>query len=114
MAPRYKNQGAKPKEKGFTLAALPGHNFNPRAGLDSPEKEILGIIDEEDVGRYDKNSLEEDIFGTVCSRLSLISSSSSSIQNNPTSNPSSSSNLSSVKKSSTKSSPNASEASPYS
>jgi hypothetical protein len=28
---------------------LPGHNFNPTAGLDFPEKEISGSIDEEDV-----------------------------------------------------------------
>jgi len=48
MAPNKKNQGAKPKRKGFTLAALPGHSFNPTAGLDSPEKEISGSIDEED------------------------------------------------------------------
>ena len=49
MAPKMKNQGDKPKRKGFTLAALPGHNFNPTAGLDSPEKDIFGSIDEEDV-----------------------------------------------------------------
>jgi hypothetical protein len=50
MAPKKKNhRGVKPKRTGFTLAALPGSNFNPTAGLDSPEKEITGSIDEEDV-----------------------------------------------------------------
>jgi len=28
---------------------LPGRNFNPTAGCDSPEKEISGSIDDEDV-----------------------------------------------------------------
>ena len=46
MAPKTKNhQGVKQKRKGFTLAALPGRNCNPTAGLDSPEKEITGSID---------------------------------------------------------------------
>jgi len=50
MALKKKNQGAKRKRKGYTLAAaLPGHNFNPTAGFDSSEKEISGSIDEEDV-----------------------------------------------------------------
>jgi len=49
MAPKKKNQGAKRKRKGFTLAALPDRNFNPTAGCDSPEKEISGSIDEEDI-----------------------------------------------------------------
>jgi len=48
MAPKNKNQVAKPKRKGFTLAALPGRNFNPTPGCDSSEKEISGRIDEED------------------------------------------------------------------
>jgi len=37
MAPNKKTQGAKPKRKGLALAALPGHNFNPTAGFDSPK-----------------------------------------------------------------------------
>jgi len=74
MAPKKKNhQGVKPKRKGFTLAALPGRNVNTTAGLDSPEKEISGRIDEEDVqedvGSFhndsdDKDSLEEHILST--------------------------------------------------
>jgi len=71
--PSKKNQGAKPKRKGLTLAALPGRNFNPMVGLDSPEKKISGSIDEEDVqvdvGSFnndndndDIDSLEEHIF----------------------------------------------------
>ena len=123
MAPKKKNQGAKRKRKGFTLAALPGRNFNPTAGFDSSEKEISGSIDEEDVqedvGSFhndndDDNSLEEHIFSTGKAKVSLISSSSSSNQNTPTSVPSSSSNSSSVKKSSTKSSPDTSEGSHFS
>jgi len=48
MAPKKKNhRGVKPNRTGFTVVALPGRN--PTAGLDSPEKEILGSIDEEDV-----------------------------------------------------------------
>ena len=56
MAPKMKNQGDKPKRKGFTLAALPGHNFNPTAGLDSPKKEISGSINEEDVGSFNNDN----------------------------------------------------------
>ena len=125
MAPKKKNQGAKRKRKGFTLAALPGRNFNPTAGFDYFEKEISGSIDEEDVqedvGSFhndndDNDSLEEHIFSTGRAKVSLISSSSSSNQNTPTSVPSSSSssNSSSVKKSSTKSSPDISEGSHFS
>ena len=125
MAPKKKNhQGVKPKRKVFTPAALPGRN-NPTAGLDSPEKEITGSIDEEDVqadvGSFhndndDNDSLEEHIFSTGSAKVPSISSSSSSNQNTPTSIPlsSSSSNSSSVKKSSTKSSPDISEGSHFS
>ena len=120
MAPKKKNHGAKPKRKGFTLAALPGRNFNPTTVLDSPEKEISGSIDEEDVQESfnndsdDNNSLEEHIFSTGSARVPSISSSSSSNQNTPTSIPSKSSISSSAKKSSTKSSPDTSEVSPFS
>ena len=79
MAPKKKNhQGVKPKRKGFTLAALPGRNFNPTAGSDSPEKEITGSIDEEDVqedvGSFhndndDNDSLEEHIFSTGSAKV---------------------------------------------
>ena len=125
MAPKKKNQeGAKRKRKGFTLAAaLAGRN--PTAGFDSSEKEISGSIveedDQEDVGSFhndndDNDSLEEHIFSTGRAKVSLISSSSSSNQNTPTSVPSSlsSSNSYSVKKSSTKSSPDISEGSHFS
>jgi len=87
-------------------------NFNPTAGWDSPEKEILGSIDEEDVqedvGSFhnennDNDSLEEHTFRTASLKVPSISSSSSSNQNTPTSIPSKSSNSFSVKKSSTKS-----------
>ena len=104
-------------------SALPGRNFNPTAGLDSPEKEITGSIDEEDVqedvGSFhndndDNDSLEEHIFSTGSAKVPSISSSSSSNQNTPTSIPSKSSNSSSAKKSSTKSSPDTTEVSSFS
>ena len=61
MAPKKKNhQGAKPKRTGFTLAAMPDRNFNPTAGLDSPEKEIMGSIDEEEDVQEDVGSFHND------------------------------------------------------
>jgi len=102
---------------------LPGRNFNPTAGWDSPENEISGSIDEkddqEDVGSFhnyndDNDSLEEHIFSTASAKFPSISSFSSSNQNTPTRIAKKSSNSSSVKKSSTKSSPDTSEVSPFS
>ena len=63
MAPKKKNQGAKRKRKGFTLAAaLAGRN--PTAGFDSSEKEISGSIDEEDdqedVGSFHNDNDDND------------------------------------------------------
>ena len=124
MAPKKKNhRGVKPNRTGFTPGSLPGRNFNRTAGLDSPEKEITGSIDEEDVqedvGSFhndndDNDSLEEHIFSTGSAKVPSISSSSSSNQNTPTSIPSKSSNSSSAKKSSTKSSLDTSEVSHFS
>jgi len=119
MAPRKKNQGAKPMRKGFTLTALPVRNFNQTAGWDSPEKEISGRIVEEVVGSFhnendDNDSLKEHIFSIASAKLPSISSSISSNKNDPTRVPSSSSNSSSVKKSSNKSSPDTSVVLPFS
>jgi len=83
--------------------------------LERIDEEVI----QEDVGSFHNNNfdndieyLEEHVISTT--RVPLISSSSSSIQNTPTSIPLKSFNSSSVKKSSTKSSPDTSDVSHYS